>query len=213
MSDKPHLSYYRAAVPQADHTGRVRAGMLVAAIAGAILCLLGLVHSVRAAVAQALYYSARGLTGPDKTEAVLGIAERAHGLYRWNYGLAVLCADAAFLDSVASSGPEAHGLLGESQKWCERGLHLNSFDRRLVFRKMGILSVDEKTRPAAMELWRGYTDWNFWNPDNHYYMGMMYVMSGELDKARESARWARDSVYYARLIRAMEDKDAGARKE
>ena len=205
MVETTPLRFHAQAVNEPPAMARRTAGFVAAAVAAMVLCFLGTIYCCSTTVAQALFFRARLESTPAKTQAMLRTAELAHRLYPFNYGLCVLCADTAFLGSLNAAGADGDALLESARTWCERGLALNSYDRRLVFRKMGILGATENTHAAALELWEQYTDWDFWNPDNHFYLGMMYVMSGNLEKARESVNWARGSAYYSRLVRSIEE--------
>lgn len=209
MPEPTPLRFYTQAVNPAPAVVRRHAASMVAAVAGALLCLLAAVHGFRAAVAQSLFARVRSGMSSAKVRNMLDVADLSQGLYPYNYGLCVLCADAAFMESLNTTGPDSDSFMKIARTWCDRGLELNPYDRRLVFRKMGILGAAPDTRSSALDMWKQFTDWNFWNPDNHFYLGMMYVMSGELEKAKEEVFWARGSAYYSRLVRSIEEATAG----
>lgn len=169
------------------------AGVVMACVAAA-----GIVQGARAAVAQATYYKAKFRSPGKPASAVIEACVRAHRLYPWNYNVCELAAETAFREGLRDPGAMGE-CFRDSILWCDRGLALSPRNRALTYRKAAILGADEKTRPDALKLWSEFTGWNYWNADNHLYLGMMHAATGNLADAEREAILAKNSTGFQSL--------------
>ena len=167
-----------------------------------IIAVLGIVHGVRAGIAQALFLRAK-YHGDDKpADSLLRMCSRAEKLYPWNYGLCLFAANTAMGEALKRP-PRQEELFAGAEKWCDAGLALNPRDRRLVYDKVALLGAKESGRRDALAMWNEYTDWDFWNADNHFVLGLIYVSLGDLAGAEKEAFWAKGSERFAELDAAI----------
>jgi len=161
-----------------------------------ILALAGLIHSVRAGASQIHFFKAYYEPGIGLDE--IGThCDRAIALYPWNYSVCVLAADRYFEKGV-NTGPykEAGESFTISWKWCQRGLALDKYDRRLVLRKAGHKGLNQEGMEEALAIWQEYTDWEYWNPDNHYYLSVIHAHMGNFEQAEKELDLSKGSMYY-----------------
>lgn len=175
-----------------------------------LLSLAGIVHGVRAGVAQRLYFEARYGAARNDTEQVLRNCERAWVLYPQNYLFCSVATDSAFVE--ADNAPDRaakRGLLSVSEKWCDYGLALNQYSRDLNLRKAGLLGAGTGGAAKAAEYWARYTDWHYWNPANQCILGRIYAWAGDFERAEACARLIAGSGYFAELRQTIDAEKAG----
>lgn len=144
------------------------------------------VHGVRAAAAHVIACRTRyGGTAGKRPADLDRACDEATRLYPHNYYFCAWTAQRAF-DA---------GAFDTARKWCDRGLAMNSFKRRLNVLKAELLLRDSPRDAAAW--WARYLEWDFWDPYNQYLAVYFHAAAGEWDAARASLRWTRHSDYYS----------------
>jgi len=158
-----------------------------------IVCSLpGLIHGVRAGLAQHLYWRVKH--GPDRNDAgeILRVGSRAHAIYPYNYNLCLWTAERALsMANAAPAGPPREEAYELVSRWCETGLALNPYPRRLRFIKMHLLH--RTSVAAALRYWEEYVDWHFWEPYNHAVLVELYAAAGRFAEAESALRLAKGS--------------------
>ncbi len=178
-----------------------------------ILSTACMMHGVRAGLAQHLYFEASyGATKSDP-ERILASCEKADRLYPWNYLFCSRAAGAAFVnaDEMTDTAVRTR-LFSAAGRWCDRGLLLNPYCRELVLRKAGLIGAAGEGAVRAAEYWARYTDWHYWNPENHSILGMMYIWAGDLEKAEACASLIDKTGHAAALQREI-DAELSRRSE
>lgn len=175
----------------------------------AVISLVGIVHGARASLAQGLYYQASYGEAKDNPDRVLEACARAERLYVWNYLFCSRATGSAFVkaDSLTNAAQKAR-FLAAAEKWCDCGLSLNPYSRELILRKAGLLGSGNGGAAKAAAYWAGYTDWHYWNPENHSILGRMYVWAGDFEKAEACASLIRNTREFAVLRRAIDEEKA-----
>lgn len=171
-----------------------------------VASLVGVLHGVCAGVAQGLYYESRHGRFRGNTERIIYACEKADRLYPWNYLFCSAATDSAFLKADVTKGAVSKSLLLTAGKWCDVGLALNPYSRDLNLRKAGLMGAGEGNALKAAEYWARYTDWHYWNPENHCILGRMYAWAGEFDRAEACAMLITKSGYHA-VLRATIDAE------
>lgn len=173
-------------------------GAVVVALAGA-----GLLHAGRAAIASSLSYRAQYGKPAASVEQVLDLCRKASSLYPWNYYLVIFAAETAYYHSGDVTGGAREERLKLSRFWCERGLSLNVYKSQL--RRLKTRFLWEESPLKAIEYWKAYTDWQFWEPYNHATLAELYARAGEFDLAEQSLKWvAIDPASYAQARLAVD---------
>ena len=179
-------------------------------IAMVCLSVCGIAHGIRAATAQVLYFQARHGRDKESGGRILTHSRKAHKLYPYNYNVCAIAADTAFSNSRKASVENAtRKLVTQSVHWCNLGLNLNFYDRRLRLTKTILLSDKEETKDKAIRFWEEYTDWNYWNPHNHCVLALMYALRGDFQKAESAASLIKGSEYFPiarRIILAEKER-------
>lgn len=166
-------------------------------IAGALLLIFsayGIVHGMRAGLAQHAYAQAKYGSLKDNADVVLGRCKSAHTLYPYNYYLCMFTARTAFIDRFTSEGAEMPGRMDDSSFWCEKGLELNPYKIELRLLKTRILQRD--SLKDAISYWGDYVDWHYWSPGNHALLVELYAEDGNFSKAMQSLRLIKGTVYH-----------------
>lgn len=163
-------------------------------VSGAVVALvaaLALLHSVRAARAQGLYAAIR--FKPDA--ALFARAEKAYRLYPRDFRLCAHAAVEGYARLYAASEPaDRIKWHAEAMKWGERGLRLNPYMRKLNLVKTRLL---ESTSPArALEFWRVYVEWHYWNRYNHSVLAELCAVNGRFEDALGELDMARGGPGY-----------------
>ena len=183
-------------------------GLLLIAIA-----VFGGVQAVRAGWAQHLYWRVKYGDQRGDVDAILRKGSVAHGVYPYNHNLCMWVAEHA-LSRAASVGTPAgtddpYALV---QEWCERGLSLNPYPRRMRFIKMYL--IRRISPEEALQYWNEYVEWQFWEPYNHAVLVDLYAACGQLVEAEDSLRWVEGSPHFPaakqRLAQARKGVQSGA---
>ena len=172
-------------------------GRLFTALASAALACLaaaGAVHGVRAAGAFADYHRAKWGSGKDRPELALDLCARARSQYPWNYRACEFAADTALDTAGQRRGEEQDLWLERAEEWSEDGLRLNPYDGDLRLVKTRVLET--ASLREALDYWKTYVDWEYWDPFNHAVLADLYARAGDLVGARHSHPLVKGSVYY-----------------
>jgi hypothetical protein len=168
-----------------------------------VVCAVGAIYSVCATISQSAYKMAKYGRGKSDFQVALNLCLTAERLYPYNFYVQQYICERAYYDSFeASSTEEAAELLDVSRRWCDRGLHLNYYDRTLRLRRVVLLARRDLER-AVREM-EQYVDWHFWHPHNHAILASLYAKSGDFDKAEQSLFLVKQSKYYEDAVRSVE---------
>jgi hypothetical protein len=160
------------------------------AVMGALvfaLALAGLVYSTRASVASHLACKAKYGLPPASVEQVLEACRKAYSLYPWNYYFTIFTAEMAYYRATDVTGEARAERLRQARFWCDRGLYQNGYKSQL--RRLKTRFLWEESPLKAIEYWKAYTDWQFWEPYNHATLAELYARAGEFDPAEQSLKW------------------------
>ena len=185
----------------------------VVGVALLVVSVAGLAQSARAGLAQTLYRTTKfGLVRHAAPEPTLRRAQQAHRLYPYNYYFCIWTAEKAYYERAGFDGREQPARVEAARLWCDRGLALNPFNSQVQRLKTRLLA---RTSPRdALDFWKAYVDWYFWEPYHHAVLVDLYTRVGALADARDALRWVKDSPHYAdasaavRAIEEPEDLDA-----
>lgn len=176
-----------------------RAGIRLVALLLAALCLICIVHGIRAGVAQGLYFRAKFGSDREDLGRIVHGCKTACRLYPANYYFAMWTAETAYYRWEADKGLD-HALEA-ARKWCDAGLRVNHYRSSLRLLKMRLLRMD--STGEATTYWQEYVDWHFWNPHNHAVLAELYADSGRWGKAMQELRWVKGSPYYEHTRRTI----------
>jgi hypothetical protein len=197
---------------------RTGSKFVLVSLAGVVVgvgALGGVVHGIRAGVAQAWYCRAKYGEPPADVDQSLALCQKAFRLYPHNYYFSILAAERAYATAQSASDAAATAWLRAAQLWCDRGLAQNVWRSQL--RRLKTRFLWEESPAEAIAYWRRYTDWQFWEPYNHAVLAEMYARTGDLERATECLYWARGDPHGTEvrvLIRkAQEKQDAAAALE
>jgi tetratricopeptide (TPR) repeat protein len=160
----------------------------------AVLSVCGLVHGIRAALANTLYFQAKYGSEKDNPTAIFALYEQAHWWYPFNYNFCILAAETAYYSSFAVDPKEAARRRLLAARWCDTGLRLDFHKSQLRLLKTRLLATD--SLPAAIRYWNDYVDWQYWEPYNHAVLVELYAQAGDFDKALESLALTKGSDSY-----------------
>lgn len=146
-----------------------------------------LVHGARAALAQAIYYQSKFGSTADNTRAVIRRCGAAFNLYTYNYNFCSWSAEKAYESAGEQRGAEQREMLEAAETWCDHGLNLNPYKVNLRYLKTVLIAADSLEK--AIQYWKKYVEWDFWNPENHEFLLDLYIESGEYEKAGEELKW------------------------
>lgn len=182
---------------------RLAAGFLLIAALGLM------VHSLRAREAFALYHDVK--YGTEREEGkwlrtisaypeVMEACNRAHALYPYNYNLSYFAAGVAYASRNVENDRHYWRMLTDAHTWTDRGLEQNGRFRPLVYQKTDLL---EKygDRDSAIELLNSYTHWEYWHPQNHARLAILYAREGRLDEARAALLIAEHAPVFCHTAR------------
>jgi hypothetical protein len=173
----------------------------IAALLLFLVCLAGIVHGLRAAVAQVLYHQAKYGSAHGDVFHTLSRCAAADRLYPHNYYFAMWAAERAYYtQNVAADQTVA--LLDAAQRWCDAGLAMNRHKSSLRLLKTRLLGRESPERASAY--WEEYVGWNFWNPHNHAVLVELYLAEGRFGKASRALRWVKGSKYYGHAQQAVQ---------
>ncbi len=175
-----------------------------------LVCCFGVVHAGRAAASFCVYYQTK--YGPSDTlpEVVAARCERAHVLYPFNYHFCIWTAEHAWYRRFAEGGAELSGRVDIAHAWCDIGLSLNPWKSQLRLLKTRLLWRD--SAEMALQYWRAYVDWDFWNPYHHVVLAELYADTGDFASALRELTWVRGSEQREAVIRRITEawKDTAA---
>lgn len=156
----------------------------------------GLVHSVRASVAQAMYYQAKYGAAREYPKAVFRRAELSHRLYPYNYYLCIWTSELAYYSSFElEDEAEREEMLRVAQHWCNTGLALNPYKSQLRLLKARLLARESPA--GALAYWEEYVDWHFWDAFNHAMIVEFAAAAGDFERALDAMRWVKGSPHEA----------------
>lgn len=178
-----------------------RFGLILLAVIG----VAGVIHSVRAGVAQWIYFQTKFGTGATASpERILRWCETAQRLYGANYYVSILAATTAEKAGWdAPDGPGAAAMRTAAEVWCDRGLGQNPYRGELRRLKARILA--ERDPAAGVRYWTEYLEWDFWNPYHHAVMVDLLIRAGDYERAMQALKWTRDTSWYEPLARKLAD--------
>ena len=159
-----------------------------------VLAFLGVIHGVRAGVAQCLYREAKYGAQAADTDHVVDLCGRAYAWYPWNYYFSILAAEQAYYTADAVTGVARRNRLLQSQCWCDRGLIQNPWRSQL--RRLHTRFLWEESPARAIHYWEAHTEWQFWEPYNHAVLAELYAKAGEFDKAEQALKWVQGAPDY-----------------
>lgn len=181
-----------------------RRGTLLGSLVCALLlsgALWGIVYGTRAGMAQALYGGTKFGSGPQPVARVLKRAQKAHGLYPFNYRFCSFAAAGAFAEAGKASSGKAGVSLAAAEHWCETGLSLNPYHTPLRLLEVKLLEVASPARAA--EAMRRYVDWDFWDPFYHAELVRLYAAAGDFALAADELEWVEGSPHYDLAVKAL----------
>jgi len=174
----------------------ILAGILILALSAC-----GILHGMRAGVAQGLYRQAKFGSVRDKPRGIFRRCERARRLYPYNYYFCILASEKAYDRARSLRGAGKADLMAISEKWCDEGLALNRYRRKL--RVLKAKHLRRRSPDEAVMYWEEYVDWHFWDPYNHALLADIYASAGYFGKALESLEWVKGSEHYDRVAASV----------
>jgi hypothetical protein len=173
----------RTLQPHREIADQVR---VILGVLGVYLMIFGVaaaVWSVRAAAGQARY--AALLMHPRDPESELSLARNAFRLYPRNYAVCIRAAETAFKAAEgATNGLAAERFRSVSEYWVERGLDLNPRLMELHYLKARLLA--RQNPEAAVEVWKAYSDWHFWDARNLEILALFQEEAGRREEAAKT---------------------------
>lgn len=161
--------------------------LLIAGLALLIVSICGVVHALRASVAAAVYhrvrYHAEQRSRGDPEWAGM-VAERSYRFYPYNYYLCAWIAENFWYYRFNKSGEELSSRVTSAEIWCNRGLEQNSWKSQLRLLKVRLVARESPS--AALESWKEYMDWDYWNRYNHAVLVELYARAGDFSNAMEA---------------------------
>ncbi len=173
-----------------------------------VLALAGAVFAAKAAVASRLSFQSQFGSERDDVEKVLDNCRRAYALYPHNYYFSIYAAEMAYYRAPEAQGSVRSSRLRQANLWCDRGLQQNPYKSQLRRLKTRFLWEDSPAK--AIEYWRDYTDWHFWEPHNHATLAELQARAGEFEEAEKSLAWVKvDPAAHEAARRVVQrEKDA-----
>jgi len=164
--------------------------------------LIGCVYSLRVTLAQIFYYEAKYGVSKDCIDGIIWRAEKIKSLYPWHY-LAFTHA-AARANKEAKDNPERMIEMKDiANRFCTLSLRLNPYKRQM--RLMEARLISEKNTLLAVDKWKSYLEWAFWDPLNHKIMVEFYLKAGDFASAMESLEFTLNSPYYEECRNMIRD--------
>ena len=191
-------------------------GWLLAGTVLLAVAVAGIAQSTRAALAQALYRTTKfGIIRESPPEFTIRRAEQAHRLYPYNYFFCIWTAEKAYYERVGPDRRVQPSRLEAAWQWCEKAMALNPYNSQANRLKTRLLA--RQSPRDALEHWRDYVDWYFWEPYHHAVLVDLYVRVGDVAGASDALRWLEGTTYYAHALAAIqsiqEPEDLDARIE
>ncbi|MBL7114486.1 MAG: hypothetical protein ISS35_01860 [Kiritimatiellae bacterium] len=174
-----------------------------------IFSALGMVHSVRALVAQSFYHYGRYGEGSKKSPLRIAAAcAKAHKLYPYNYNFCIWAGKQAFYGRYETNDVAAVELLIQARLWSDAAHTLNPRNSEAVHLKAEVLALD--SLDEAILLWEDYVNWCFWEPFNQWVLFDLYERAGRLEQAEMTMYWLQETEYAERAESML--RSAWARK-
>jgi hypothetical protein len=174
-----------------------------------IFSILGMVHSVRALVAQSLYHYGRyGMGSKESPARIAELCSTAHKLYPYNYNFCVWAGKQAFYGRQEADDVGAVELLIQARRWGDAAYAMNPRNSEAVHLKTEALSID--SLDEAISLWEDFVNWHFWEPFNQWVLFDLYERAGRLDQAEMTMYWLQETEYAERAESML--RSAWARK-
>lgn len=158
-----------------------------------LVAIMGFIYSVRATIAQVLYYSAKYGSARNYTDGIIWRAERIKNLYPQHYLAFTYAASSAYRESKNNSLREKE-MKNIAREFCDLALESNPYKRQM--RLLDARLIAENNPYAAVEKWKNYLEWAFWDPLNHKLMIEFYLKAGDIASAVESLEFTIGSPYY-----------------
>ena len=169
------------------------------------VCLVGIRHGIKAALAQANYHRTKYREAARlSTSEADARCEVAHRLYPYNYHYVAWMAERAFYGG--DGGADTDRVI--AGKWCARGLKMNPY--KAQFHLVHAYVLAERSPTEAARAWENYVDWDFWDPFNHAVLAELYASAGMLREAAAALFWVPDTPHYRWAREAL--REAWARE-
>ncbi|MDP6525560.1 MAG: hypothetical protein QGH15_15190 [Kiritimatiellia bacterium] len=178
-------------------------------LAGALLLLIslvGILHGIRAGIAQVIYCHSRYMSREADPETILKQCGTAHSFYPYNYYFCIWAGENAYHNRGKGNTARSKELLAAAGDWADTGHDLNPYNSELAVLKTDVLAGNAGTMEEAIALWESYLDWNFWEPFNHFVMIDLYIKAGRLQDAEEALYWLQDTKYFTDLAKRLESE-------
>jgi hypothetical protein len=175
-------------------------------VLGIYLLIFGVtaaIWSVRASIGQVRYEIL--LLHPREAEQDLSLARRAFRMYPRNYAVCIRAADIAF--KAAEKAPDkgtADRLWSEAEYWVGRGMDLNPRLMELHYLRARLLA--RQSREAAVDAWKVYADWHFWDPRNLDILARFQEEAGQDAAAMQTLNYLKGWPNYDSWRKRIEDR-------
>ncbi|MFO7871299.1 MAG: hypothetical protein R6V03_07705 [Kiritimatiellia bacterium] len=165
--------------------------------AGVLLSVIGLAgaaHACRSSLAQFMYLNAKYGTRVRDVRGIVRRCRSAHRLYPYNYYFCAFTAERLYRERSGADGSVLADRIELARFWCEEGLDLNPYKRKLRSLKARLLAIESPERAARY--WDEFVQWDFWRPSNHAILVDLYVQAGKLAEAARSLKWLEGTKYH-----------------
>ena len=161
-----------------------------------LISCLGLWQAARAGLSYIIYHRAK-FDPPSEYGPVAAArhCDVAQALYPYNYYMCIWVSEKCWYARYDSDGEESTERVALAQEWCDRGLALNMRKSQLRRLKTRLLARDSVRE--AIDHWKDYVDWHFWEPYNHAVLVALYSRTGDYAAAMNSLAWTKGSKHYA----------------
>jgi hypothetical protein len=179
------------------------------------------IWSARSALGQAIYFQARHSDSPslglspelpvgELARRRLDLAGQSFRLNPINFRVCRVATDIAFKTCRDIDVRKHDVTLDEMTMWCERGLELNKYNRRMRYLEAEMIAV--KSPSKALERWTDYVAWDFWDPFNHYYMVELLARSGRYSDAFNEMEFLKGREHHEDAKRIIRDSWVAERR-
>ena len=79
---------------------------------------------------------------------------------------------------------------------------MNPYPRRMRFLKMYL--IRRTSSEQALQYWKEYVEWQFWEPYNQAVLVDLYAACGQLAEAEKSLRWVKGSSHFPAAKQCLE---------
>lgn len=167
--------------------------------------IYGVIYSVKATKAQVLYTLSRYSDKADSMspEEIYSNYKAAMKLYPYNFYFSAYAGEKFFYNFSNYSEDELKDIVENVKSIAEDGIKINPYNSQLVYLHMRML---ERTSVAkALEYWKKYVDWVFWNDYNHSVLAELYAKNGMYDKAFDQLKFLERSKYLEHTRHVIDD--------